>query len=100
MERWPICFGGSNTMDIKEILHQYIHANFLKGEQAHHLQYDTPLLSSGIIDSIGVLGLINFIERMFSIEFKPKELDRDRLETIERMDEAIKRKLDDRHIAL
>jgi acyl carrier protein len=81
-------------MDIKEILHQYIHSNFLKGEQARNLQYDTPLLSSGIIDSIGVLGLINFIESSFSIEFKPRELDRDRLETIERMQEAIRKKLD------
>jgi len=51
-------------------------------------------LSSGIIDSIGVLGLINFIESSFSIEFKPRELDRDRLETIERMQEAIRKKLD------
>jgi len=81
-------------MDIKGILHQYIHSNFLKGEQARNLQYDTPLLSSGIIDSIGVLGLINFIESSFSIEFKPRELDRDRLETIERMQEAIRKKLD------
>jgi acyl carrier protein len=81
-------------MDIKEILHQYIHSNFLKGEQARNLQYNTPLLSTGIIDSIGVLGLINFIESSFSIEFKPRELDRDRLETIERMHEAIKKKLD------
>ncbi len=81
-------------MDIKEILHQYIHASFLKGEQARNLQYNTPLLSSGIIDSIGVLELINFIESSFIIEFKPRELDRDRLETIDRIHEAIKKKLD------
>ena len=81
-------------MDIKEILHQYIHTTFLKGEQTRNLQYSTPLLSSGIIDSIGVLGLINFIESRFSIEFKPRELDRDRLETIERMYEAITKKME------
>jgi acyl carrier protein len=81
-------------MDIKQILHEYIHSNFLKGEQPRDLQYDTPLLSTGIIDSIGVLGLINFIESSFSIEFQPRELDRDRLETIERIFEAIKKKLD------
>lgn len=81
-------------MDIREILHQYIHANFLKGEQKRNLQYNTPLLSSGIIDSIGVLGLINFIESSFSIEFKPRELDRDRLETIDSMHEAIRKKME------
>lgn len=86
-------------MDIREILHEYIHTNFLKGEQKRNLQYDTPLLSSGIIDSIGVLGLINFIENSFSIEFKPRELDRDRLETIDRMHEAISKKIGDRNPA-
>ena len=86
-------------MDIKQTLHQYIHSNFLKDEQARNLKYDTPLLSTGIIDSIGVLGLINFIESRFSIEFQPRELDRDRMETIDKMHEAIKKKLDSRNPA-
>ncbi len=81
-------------MEIKETLHQYIHETYLKGEQSRSLKYDTPLLTSGIIDSIGVLGLISFIESKFAIEFMPRELDRDRLETIDRIYEAVRKKIE------
>ena len=80
-------------MDIKEMLHRHILETYLKGEPNRSLQYDTPLLTSGIIDSIGVLGLISFIESEFRIEFMPRELDRDRLETIDRIYGAIRQKL-------
>lgn len=81
-------------MDIREILRQFILDQYLKGELPHTLGYDTPLLSSGIIDSIGVLALINFVEDRFSIEFQPRELDRDRLESIARIHQAIVQKLE------
>ena len=80
-------------MDIRNILHQYIHVNYLKGDSEKELKYDTPLLSSGIIDSIGVMGLINYIESTFSIEFNPRELDRENLETIDRMHDSILKKI-------
>jgi acyl carrier protein len=80
-------------VDIKEMLHRHILETYLKGEPNRSLQYDTPLLTSGIIDSIGVLGLISFIESEFRIEFMPRELDRDRLETIDRIYGAIRQKL-------
>ena len=81
-------------MDIREILHEYIHTNYLKGDPKRNLKYDTPLLSTGIIDSIGVMGLINFIESTFSIEFQPRELDRNKLETIDRIYGSIQKKMD------
>jgi acyl carrier protein len=81
-------------MEIKAALRQYILEHHFKGESGRSLQDDTPLLTSGIIDSIGVLGLIGFVEIKFGIEFMPRELDRDRLETIERIHEAIKTKLE------
>jgi len=79
-------------MDIRSALRQYFRI-YLKGAESRDLQDDTPLLSSGIIDSIGVVGLIDFIENKFDIEFMPRELNRDSLETIERIHEAIERKL-------
>lgn len=81
-------------MEIKEIIYTYICETYLKNEENSSLKHDTPLLTSGIIDSIGVLGLINFIETRFGIEFMPRELDRDRLETIERICEAVRKKME------
>ena len=78
--------------DIKRILRQYFET-YLKRDLIRDLRDDTPLLSSGIIDSIGVVGLIEFIESKFSIEFTPGELDRNSLETIDRIHEIVKKKL-------
>jgi acyl carrier protein len=94
MKRCDFCFKGAENVEIKKILHKYIHETFLKGEQSRFLQYDTPLLTSGIIDSIGVLDLISFIESKFDIEFLPRELDRDRLETIDRIHDSIRAKME------
>jgi len=80
-------------MDIKAALHQYFRT-YLKAGECRELRDDTPLLSSGIIDSIGVVGLIDFIETRFKIEFLPREIDRNALDTIERIDQAIRAKLD------
>jgi D-alanine--poly(phosphoribitol) ligase subunit 2 len=79
-------------MEIKDALRQYFRI-YLKGADSQNLQDDTPLLSSGIIDSIGVVGLVDFIENKFNIEFMPREIDRDSLDTINSICEVIKEKL-------
>jgi amino acid adenylation domain-containing protein len=83
-----------SEMDIKDALRQYF-KTYRKGAESPDLLDDTPLVSSGIIDSIGIVGLIDFIENKFGIEFMPRELDRDSLETIERIEKAIRIKLGD-----
>lgn len=80
-------------MDIKDAVHNFIVENYLKGEALQSLHNDTPLVSSGILDSIGILGLIDFLENTFKIQFSPRELDRDSLETVERIEEVVKKKL-------
>ncbi len=79
-------------MEIKGALRQYFNT-YLKEGESRDLLDDTPLLSSGIIDSIGVVGLIDFIERRFKIEFLPREIDRDALDTIDSIERAIRAKL-------
>jgi acyl carrier protein len=54
--------------DIKEELRQYILTEFLPGEKLSNLHDDTPLRTSGIVDSIGMLRLVTFIEQRFGIE--------------------------------
>ena len=50
---------------------------------------ETPLISSGIIDSITTLSLIDFIEKSFNIEFEPYEVDQENLNTINRITDFI-----------
>ncbi len=54
--------------------------------------YTTKLISSGIVDSISVLQLVDFLEQDFNIEFQPHEVDHDNLNTIDKIVEFVKSK--------
>jgi len=81
-------------MNIQAVLREYILENHLRGEYGEGFEDTTPLLSSGIIDSIGVLNLVNFIESHFAIEFMPREIAPHNLETVQQIQQAIQKKLD------
>lgn len=53
--------------DSKEEISQYILTKFLPGEKRENLQDNTPLLASGILDSMGLFEMISFIEQRFGI---------------------------------
>jgi acyl carrier protein len=59
-----------------------------------------PLITSGIIDSIGMLGLVDFIESRYAIEFMPREIDVHTLDTVERIESLIRAKLSSRKAAV
>ncbi len=80
--------------DIKADLRRYILENYFRGEAGSHLDDSTSLITSGLIDSIGVIGLINFIESRFDIEFMPREIGLHNLETVEQIHDAIQKKLE------
>jgi len=58
---------------IKEKIRHYILKNYLKGETPENLRDDTRLQSSGVLDSLAVLGLITFVEKEYSIELSASE---------------------------
>jgi len=83
-------------MNVQAVVHEYIVENHLGGEYSEGFQDTTPLISSGIIDSIGVLNLVNFIETRFQIEFMPREIGPHNLETVQQIQQAIRKKLDNK----
>lgn len=62
----------------------YIDANFIKD--------DTLIFEEGIFDSMGLLGLINFIETEFGIVTNDSELDESNFGSVERIVSFIQRK--------
>lgn len=59
--------------DIKEYLRDYILQEFLPGESRENLADDTPLRTSGVLDSIKLLQLIGHIEDKYGITFDAHE---------------------------
>lgn len=65
-----------------ERLRQFIVEEFLDADSAEELEQDTPLISTGILDSVATLKLITFLEEQFGIRIEPAEADEDNLDTI------------------
>jgi acyl carrier protein len=80
-------------MEIKTEVRQFIAANVLLGVHQTSLEDTTPLISGGLIDSIGMIGLIAFLESRFEVEFMPREIDVHSLDTLERIEEVVRKKL-------
>jgi acyl carrier protein len=86
------------TMDIKsgnirKAVRQFIAENVLLGVHQTAIEDATPLITGGLIDSIGMIGLVAFLESRFEIEFMPREIDVHSLDTLERIEEVVRKKL-------
>jgi acyl carrier protein len=68
---------------IKAEIHQYILSQFLPGEKSSNLHDDTPLRTSGIVDSTGMLQLVGFIEERYGIEVDAYEASVENFDRIE-----------------
>jgi acyl carrier protein len=74
-----------NHTDVKMRIRQFVNTNFsLTGRQLA-LADSESLFASGIVDSLGVLDLVTFIENEFSIAVTDEDLLAENFETIERM---------------
>jgi acyl carrier protein len=78
--------------DTKETLRSYILKEFLPGERAENLRDETPLLTSGILDSVSTLKLVSFIEQHFGILIEAHEAGVEHFDTIETMAKLIDQK--------
>jgi acyl carrier protein len=67
---------------IASTVKQYILDEFLPGENPDELAADTPLITTGIIDSVGTLKLVSFLEERFNIGLAAHEADVEYLNTI------------------
>jgi acyl carrier protein len=68
--------------DIASIIETYLSARF---PAFGLLDADTPLLSSGVIDSLGVLDLMMWLSEEFGIELGDEDFSADSIETPARL---------------
>ena len=69
----------------KQKIKDFIMAQFLPGEDPNELTDETPLISAGILDSIATLQLVMYIEETYRVNFEPHEVDKDNLDTLQRI---------------
>jgi len=80
-------------MDTKNVIKTFIINNFLKGDKSITLRDDSLFIEEGIIDSVGVLELVAFIEETFGFRVEDEELIPENLDSIDKLVTYVESKL-------
>jgi acyl carrier protein len=78
--------------DVRTKIKAFLMSEFLPGEDPNELTDTTPLITGGILDSIATLKLVMFIEENYGVSFEPHEVDKENLDTIDRIVRLLKSK--------
>jgi acyl carrier protein len=80
------------TVTVAERVRKFIRENFFVGDE-EPLAEETSLITSGIVDSTGMLEVIAFLEAEFKIRVRDDETVPENLETIGRIASFVGKKL-------
>jgi acyl carrier protein len=81
------------TIDgVRDAIRRFIVANFLFGADSERLTDATSFLESGIVDSTGILELIQFIEKTWSIRVDDSEMVPECLDSLDNISAFVVRK--------
>lgn len=80
-------------VDIEKAIRKFMADNFLYRDGAESLSESDSFLESGLIDSVGILELVTFLESTFSIRVVDEEVLPENLDSIGRIVAYVRRKL-------
>ncbi|MEX2030635.1 MAG: acyl carrier protein [Anaerolineales bacterium] len=79
-------------MDVSQALEEFIVQNIMVADGDVSLSWEDSLIASGIVDSLGILRLVAFIEEKFSVVVDDTEVVPENFETINAMSSLVQRK--------
>lgn len=68
---------------MKQVIHDYVTTELVDGRIYANLSDDDDLLTSGLVDSLGMMSLVAFIEERFGIAVPPEDVTLETFSTIE-----------------
>lgn len=84
----------TKSIDIERDVREFIAENFVMDEAADELDADASLTQSGVLDSMGVLELIMFLEERFGIEVPDEDTLPENLDSVNRIADYVRRRTD------
>lgn len=84
--------GSSTDVAIVERITDFIVGNFLFGDASRKPGRDDSLIENGIVDSTGILEMIEFLEAEFGIEVKEEETVPANLDSLAALDRFVRTK--------
>jgi len=82
-----------NRNDVVKEVREYITERLFRGNAPGDFTNDTPLISSRLLDSIIVLGMISHLEEVLNVEFEAHEVSVDNLDTINKAADFLSQKM-------
>ena len=79
---------------VKEDIRKFIIGNYFVDASGDGLLDDDSFLKKGIIDSIGVIELTQFIQQKYGINIQVKEIIPENFDTVNNLERYVNRKLD------
>lgn len=80
-------------MNVEEVIHEYFKSQPDIATDPATLSYDQSLIASGIIDSLAVLDIIEYLEGRFDIMFDPEDLTGENFDSIAAMAALVRSRL-------
>ncbi len=79
-------------MEIESKIRSYVAENLLFSDNGFPYDDDASFLQEGIVDSIGIMELVNYIEGEFKITVEDHELTPDNLDSVEQLANFVRTK--------
>ena len=74
---------------MQKIISEYIETELLSGQGEIQLAADEDILTTGLIDSLGIMKLIAFLEEKFEVSIPPEDMTIENFLTIETIENYI-----------
>lgn len=79
-------------MEINSLLKQFIESKLVSNKAYQNLSESDPLLTTGIIDSLGIVKLLTFIKDQFSVTIEDEDITPENFATIDAISALIQSK--------
>ena len=77
--------------EMHAVILQYVKKEYLDEDSDTEIDADTPLISSGIVDSFSMVSLKRFLERKYQIQIPDSAATPEAFDTVEKIAEVVTR---------
>jgi acyl carrier protein len=81
-----------NQPNLESEIRKFITENMLFSADGFNYDDDASLLEAGIVDSIGVMELVSFVDKTYKITVPPEDISPDKFDSINRLANYIRLK--------
>lgn len=82
----------ANDKELKDIVLQYVIDEYVEDEEdAEEMDFDTPLISGGLVDSFSMVSLKRFLENKYEISIPDDDATPEAFDSVNKIADLVKR---------